>query len=205
MHRQKAAVLVVFTAKLVGSKVLQELLQKQDEQLGKAICLRGGLQSDVMMLSTMPLRKIIDHVSRGEEVIRSLYGSDAESGVRSLPHLEEQVTSATRNLMDVKQQLKNLSSDHADAKRRIEDLQSSSRELKKNLDGERAKMNRKYYKDIEVRVEECTQQERAKTVSAETKLQRYQAVERECILLQHQVQSAVRELDSYEVAGLDFE
>ena len=182
---------------------LEQSLQKQREELDRATQLQEGLESDILMFGTLPLKRVIDEVCRLKEGTRSLYGLDSKAGVRTIQSLQDEAKSSTTKLVASQEQLAKLQTDHATLTAQLEHSQRTYAQLKKNTDSERVSINNKYYKDLETRVEERVQQERLKLMEAEAKAQQYDAVKSECSKLRDQIKNTMREMDRHKAATFE--
>lgn len=78
---------------------LQQVRRKEDEELEKAMRMRGVLHSNIMVITTLPLRKLVDAVCGGQEKeTKSLYGPSPESKVTTVRNQEVRITSCTEHL-----------------------------------------------------------------------------------------------------------
>lgn len=190
---------------------LEKTLEKQTKELGAAIGLYKGFESDLLMSLIIPLKRMMDLICIPKDGSRDLvrYISDSRMREKTIQQLKHQLEFATTSAIESKTLVKGLDSKLDAMYADFERAQILNAKLKENMDTERVSLNSKYYKDIETQVEERVQQERMKSVTRlrefEAKAQQYDAVETENFELRIQIKDTTHKLGMQLKAQQDLE
>ncbi|KAF2997048.1 TRAPP subunit trs31 [Curvularia kusanoi] len=184
---------------------LERDLQKQGAELERVTRLHQQLKTDIFISVMFPLNQIMNAIGGTNTETRSLFGTGAKAGVTTIKDFESGIKSLSNDLIATKKQLAKLKSEHSTVTAQYIQSQQAHAELKKTLASERSKMNNKYYKDTEARVESLMQQSKAELAEAKAKSRQYEAVMTDRNRLQDELQKVTSENERQRVAKIKFD